>query len=204
MNLRHSLMAAAGVVVTTVCLAALFRGLDAQAIDALRSARLSSLGACLLLGVFALAIRTQRWRALLLENAYVSFRQAFWTSAAGQMMNMFLPARMGDAFRGVAASTSSSRAYSLGTIVVERILDTAVVVVAAIAALLLVPSFSWWMTPSVLLLGTAATMAIAGLAMLPALEDRLLAAIRRWHPDSEAFAVELFAGISLVWKPQSG
>ena len=194
-------MTVAGVAVTLFCAVTLYRGIDAEAVNALRHARLPVLSLCCVLGVMALMVRTERWRQLLLQSAYLSFAQAFWTSAAGQMLNTFLPARMGDAFRGVAAATSSSRAFSLGTILVERVLDTGVVVLAALGALAVVPSVSWWMRPSVMLLSAAVVVAISGLAALPFLERQLLAIVQSRFAAREDFAKDLFAGMRLVWKP---
>jgi uncharacterized membrane protein YbhN (UPF0104 family) len=203
MNFRRGLMAATGAAVTAVCVYAVYKGLDDEAIHALRHASFAWISLGLALGSLSLMVRTQRWRALLLENAYLPFGQAFWTSAAGQMLNTFLPARMGDAFRGLAAATSSSRAYSVGVILVERVLDTSVVVLAALGALAFVPSVAWWMKPSVMLLSAAVVLAIAVLALLPMIERYLFRAVRRWRPSSEPFLADLIAGMRLSWKPST-
>ncbi len=200
-GIPRTALTVAGAAVTIVCFVALYRGLDTEAVNALRHARTPLLGLCFVSGVGSLVVRTERWRQLLLQSAYLPFAQAFWTSAAGQMLNTFLPARMGDAFRGMAAATSSSRAFSLGTIVVERVLDTGVVVLAALGALAVVPSVSWWMKPSAILLSTVVVLAIATLAVLPCLERHLLAQVRNRIPSRAAFAADLLAGMRLVRKP---
>jgi uncharacterized membrane protein YbhN (UPF0104 family) len=91
--------------------------------------RLAALAAAVALYLVAAALRGERWQALLRHNGASPSRADTWSLVAvGYMGNTVLPARAGDAFR-VVFLTSRARTDArtvLGTLLVERLLDVAV------------------------------------------------------------------------------
>ena len=83
-----------------------------------------------------LLIRAERWRILLHASAPVPFRSAFAYLTVGYFANLLLPARLGDVTRAYLSGRSFgiSPLVTLGTIVVERVSDTAVILVVVLAA----------------------------------------------------------------------
>jgi glycosyltransferase 2 family protein len=86
-----------------------------------------------------LACRTARWRGLLGPILRLSFRAVLGYLLVGYLANNVLPARLGELVRShyIGDREAFSRATALGTIVVERIVDTAVLVAIASAAIVL-------------------------------------------------------------------
>jgi glycosyltransferase 2 family protein len=94
-----------------------------------------------LLAVFIgldVVLRAVRWRMLLAPVARVPFRAALTALLVGYLANNILPARLGELIRChvLGDRTGVSRSTILGTVVVERIVDTAVVVAIAAFAIL--------------------------------------------------------------------
>ena len=90
-----------------------------------------------------LTIRAERWRVLLHPSAPVPLRSAFAYLSIGYFANLLLPARLGDVARAYLAARSFgiSTLVTLGTVVVERVSDTAVILlVVLVAGLAVAPS----------------------------------------------------------------
>jgi glycosyltransferase 2 family protein len=88
-------------------------------------------GAILLYGV-ATVVRSERWHRLLLDDGALPSRgDTYALTTIGYAVNNVLPARAGDAVRVVlmAPRAEASRRTVLGTIVAERLLDVAVILV---------------------------------------------------------------------------
>ena len=85
-----------------------------------------------------LVVRAARWRRLLAPVQDVSFGATFAYLLIGYLANNVLPARLGELVRShyLGDREGMSRATALGTVVVERIVDVAVVVAIAAAAIL--------------------------------------------------------------------
>lgn len=85
-----------------------------------------------------LVVRAVRWRRLLAPIRDVSFGATFAYLLIGYLANNVLPARLGELVRChyLGDREGLSRATALGTVVVERVVDIAVVVAIAAAAIL--------------------------------------------------------------------
>jgi len=70
-------------------------------------------------------LKAMRWRVLLGQpGENLCFRSIFMSLVAGQYLNMLYPARVGDISRVyVIGGLGAGRAYTLGTVLVEKILD---------------------------------------------------------------------------------
>jgi glycosyltransferase 2 family protein len=85
-----------------------------------------------------LVVRGMRWRRLLAPVRDVPFGATFAYLLIGYLANNVLPARLGELVRShyLGDREGISRATALGTVVVERVVDVAVVVAIAAAAIL--------------------------------------------------------------------
>lgn len=85
-----------------------------------------------------LVLRAVRWRVLLGPLAKVSLSATTASLLVGYLANNVLPARLGELVRShdLGRRTGVSRSAILGTIVIERVVDTMVVVAIAAAAIL--------------------------------------------------------------------
>lgn len=132
-------------------------------------------------------LRGLRWR-LLLSNASIGQPEAVklpsvWTLAEfvflGWFANCVIPAKLGDAYRGyqLKRAVRVSFAHSLGTIVAERILDMAVLVLLLFTSLWVLSTSGdrhGELATSILMGGVALLVAgIVGLTAMWLLRDRL-------------------------------
>lgn len=133
------LRAALGLGVSAFAVALVVRTVDLGAAAAvLRSAQPSWIALLLAFVVADVALRALRWRVLLAPVASVPYRTALGALLVGYLANNVLPARLGELVRShvLGARTGISRTTVLGTVVVERVVDTAVVVSIAAGAIL--------------------------------------------------------------------
>ena len=151
--------------------------------------------------------RGARWRALLAPIAPLPYRRVLGYTYIGYLANNVLPARLGELYRSHALGEGEgvSRPTVLGTVVVERVVDTVMVVaIAAIAVLVL--SVRGVMTSAVLLgLAFVALLVIVlGLGIvahrLPG-ADRVAAIIAR-RPRLLELARRLRDGLAVAQRPR--
>jgi hypothetical protein len=192
-----------------VALWLLVRSVDiAAAFDVLKSASPAWIGVMLVTTTVDVGARGARWRALLAPIAPLPYRRVLGYTYIGYLANNVLPARLGELYRSHALGDGEgvSRTTVLGTVVVERVVDT--VMVVAIAALaVLVLSARGVMTSAVLLgLAFVALLVIVlGLAIaahrLPGAE-RVGAIIAR-RPRLLELARRLRDGLAVAGKPRT-
>ena len=151
--------------------------------------------------------RGARWRALLAPIAPLPYRRVLGYTYIGYLANNVLPARLGELYRSHALGEGEgvSRPTVLGTVVVERVVDT-VMVVAIAAVAVLVLSVRGVMTSAVLLgLAFVSLLVIAlglGIAAhrLPG-ADRVAAIIAR-RPRLLELARRLRDGLAVAGQPR--
>jgi hypothetical protein len=133
-------------------------------------------------------VRALRWRVLLREgDAAPPLWPVFSALTIGYLANNVLPARGGDVLRAWLLGTATRRARSriLATVLVERVLDVAAIVVvfALAAALVAVPP---WMKNGALILAAGTVAALLLMLLLSAeslrLADLVLRPVRRLSP----------------------
>jgi uncharacterized protein (TIRG00374 family) len=148
-------------------------------------------------------LRGVRWRVLLSPVADVPFRSTLASLLVGYLANNVLPARLGEIVRShdLGERTGVSRSTILGTIVVERVVDTLVVVVIAAVAILVLSVRG--VVASAVLVGLALTgLLVVGIAVgmaahrLPG-ASRAAAFIGRW-PRVRDVLVRLRAGLAIA------
>jgi uncharacterized protein (TIRG00374 family) len=145
---------------------------------AFRSADYRFLVPAMLLLLASLAVRAIRWRYLLSPVKKIGLRNLYFAIGVGSMVNIALPARLGELVRAHAIGIKEgiSRSGALATIVVDRVFDgLALFLFLAIVALFGSSYFHGW-------LGNAGYLAIGGylvaLAVLVLLKTHTAVAMR--------------------------
>lgn len=154
------------------------------------------------------AARAGRWQALLAPVAAVSYPRVLGYTYLGYLANNVLPARLGELVRSHALGEGEgvSRTTVLGTVVVERIVDT--VIVVAVAALAVVLLDVGGLMSTAVLLGSAFVGALLlGLALAIVLHrlpgaGRFVGLARRW-PRLIDLAARLRQGLAVAASPRT-
>ena len=128
-----------GIAVSLVAIWILIQSVDiAAAFDVLSTASPFWIAVMLVTTTVDVGARGARWRALLGPIAALPYRRVLGYTYVGYLANNVLPARLGELYRSHALGEGEgvSRTTVLGTVVVERVVDT--IMVVAIAALAVV------------------------------------------------------------------
>jgi glycosyltransferase 2 family protein len=164
-----------------------------------------AVAACIALDV---TCRTVRWQALLAPIQRVRFVPVLGYLLVGYLANNVLPARLGELVRShyLGDREGMSRATTLGTIVVERVVDTAVLVAIASAAILLLHVRGVVASAVLVGLGITGLLVVALGAALVAhrlpYADRAVAAVGRW-PTVVSLAGRLRGGLAVAGRPRT-
>ena len=153
-------------------------------------------------------MRGLRWQRLLARIQHVPYARVLDYLLVGYLANNVLPARLGELVRShyLGDREGLSRTTALGTVVVERIVDTAVLVVIASVAILILQVRG--VVASAVLVGVALTgLLIVALAValvahrLPG-ADRMVASVARW-PRVRDLAGRLRGGLAVASQPRT-
>jgi glycosyltransferase 2 family protein len=206
---RTALRATLGIAVSLVSIWILVQSVDiGAALTVLATA--SPLWVVVMIGLVILDVgaRGARWRALLAPIVRLPYLPVAGYTSIGYLANNVLPARMGELFRSHALGEGEgvSRTTVLGTVVVERIVDT-VIVVGLAAVSVVVLSVRGIMTSAVLLGAAFVTLLVVGLGLAMALHrlpgaDRVTAYASRW-PRLVELARRLREGLAVASRPRT-
>jgi uncharacterized protein (TIRG00374 family) len=198
-----------GLVVSVAALAFVVRQVDlSRTADILSRASLGWIGVMILFQAADLTLRAIRWQRLVNPIHHVPFLPITGYLLIGYLANNVLPARLGELVRChyLGDREGISRTTVLGTVVVERVVDTAVVVGLASAAILVLHVRG--LVASAVLVGLAVTgllvVALAvGLAAhrLPG-ASRLVVLAERW-PRLREVARKLRGGLAVAGRPRT-
>jgi glycosyltransferase 2 family protein len=135
------LRAGLGIAISVAAIALLLRSVDVgAAIEVLRGADLAAVALMVVTVFLDVGARGARWRALLEPIRRLSYPRVLGYTYLGYLANNVLPARLGELVRSHALGEGEglSRPTVLGTVVVERIVDTVIVVaLAAVSVVIL-------------------------------------------------------------------
>jgi uncharacterized protein (TIRG00374 family) len=198
-----------GLVVSVLALAFIARQVDlARTFDILSRASLGWIGVMLLFQAADVVLRALRWQRLVEPIHHVRFLPITGYLLIGYLANNVLPARLGELVRChyLGDREGISRTTTLGTVVVERVVDTAVVVVIASLAILVLHVRG--LVASAVLIGLAITgllvvALVVGLLAhrLPG-ADRVVALVERW-PRVRELAGKLRGGLAVAGRPRT-
>jgi uncharacterized protein (TIRG00374 family) len=206
---RPLVRALLGLAISAVALALVVRQVDlAAAWEVLQGAIPAFVAATVACIALDVALRAFRWRGLLAPVARLRLPTVAASLLVGYLANNILPARLGELVRShhLGDRTGVSRASILGTVVVERVVDTGVLVTIASAAIVILSVRG--IVASAVLLGLALTgFLVAGLALalvahrLPH-ADRVVAAVERW-PGVVRAGSRLRGGLAVAGRPRT-
>ncbi len=208
-SLGGFLRAGIGIAISVASLAFVLRGVDlARTAQILGGAVPAWLALSVALQGVDLSLRALRWQRLLAPIARVRFFPMLGYLLVGYLANNVLPARLGELVRShyLGDREGISRASALGTIVVERVVDTAVVV--AIGALAILVLHVRGVVASAVLVGLAITaLLVVGLAVgivahrLPG-AGRVMAFLDR-RPRIAELGRRLHVGLAVARRPRT-
>lgn len=198
-----------GIAISVVALWVIVQSVDlAAAFAVLRMASPAWIGLMLVTALIDVSARGARWRALLAPIAPLPYRRVLGYTFIGYLANNVLPARLGELYRSHALGEGEgvSRTTVLGTVVVERVVDT--VIVVAIASLAVLVLSVRGVMSSAVLLGLAFVsllVIVLGLGIaahrLPG-ASRVTDIIARW-PRLLELARRLREGLAVAGKPRT-
>jgi uncharacterized protein (TIRG00374 family) len=188
-----------------------------------------TLSAVIPLIVLNMGLRAQRWRSLLGSPTEVPLFTAFSAQMIGYLANNLLPVRAGDLVRILVLgnTVALSRSRILSTVLLERILDMAMVVFL-LAMMGLVSSLPDWMRTAAVLVASVTTAGIAAVVavsiwgapvvvglvhLVPRMPIILRARLEFWAREfslgvqrirSPLVAVSFFAGTLAIWATEVG
>lgn len=188
-----------------------FRGLHwAEVGDALAEANYGLLALALVLMLASLYVRAVRWGVLFHPRRDLRLRNLFGAMNAGYAINNVVPVRIGEVARAylIGETEGVSTVHSLSTIIVERTLDTLVVIAFLIATLPFIDAPAWARGPA-LFVGLGFLVLAALLAGLHAARDRAMALVgwgvrflpERMRAQAEAAADSAIEGFAVLRRP---
>jgi glycosyltransferase 2 family protein len=205
----RGLRAAIGVVISVVALAIAVRGVDlGRTADVLRSASPGWIALMLGFSVLDISLRGARWQRLIAPIKRIAYRRMLGYMFVGYLANNVLPARLGELVRShyLGDREGISRTTALGTVVVERVIDTTAVVLIAAAAVLLLHVKG--VLASYVLVGLAVSaVLVTGLGVgivahrLP-FADRVVERVERW-PTVVSLGSRLRGGLAVAADPRT-
>ncbi len=208
-SLRGIARATIGFTISIVALLLALRGVDlGQAFDIATSAAPAWVVAMLGLTVLDIATRSLRWQRLIRPVAVVRYGHMAAYLTVGYLANNVLPARLGELVRShyLGEREGISRTTTLGTVVVERVIDLTIVVLIATGAILLLAVRG--VVVSAVVIGlVVAGLLVLGLAIalvahrIPG-ADRVTAAAGRW-PIVTRLGARLRDGLAVAGRPRT-
>jgi hypothetical protein len=207
---RSSLIRAiVGAAISIAAIWLLLRSVDVgRAVDVLRTADRGWIGLMAAFILTDLGVRALRWQRLVAPIGHVRYRAMLAYLLVGYMANNVLPARIGELVRVhyLGDREGLSRTTTLGTVVVERVIDFVVVVGIASAAIIVLSVRG--IVASAVLVGIAvAGLLAAGVAIgiaahrLPGAE-RIAGAAERW-PRVRDLGSNLRGGLAVAGRPRT-
>jgi len=204
---RTILRTAIGVAISGVAIWILAGSVDVpRTVDVLRTANPAWILLMVVTVFLDVGSRGARWQALLAPIKRLPYRRVLAYTYIGYLANNVLPARLGELVRSHALGEGEgvSRPTVLGTVVVERIVDTVIVVgLAALAVVIL--GVGGTMSTAVLLGAGFVAVLVVSLAVamvshrLPGAER--LTAIAERYPRILELARRLRDGLAVAGKP---
>jgi uncharacterized protein (TIRG00374 family) len=196
--------AALGIAISAVALFLVGRSVDITAAwNAMRTAQPQWLALLVVFVCIDLLTRALRWKVLLSPVGRVQYRDSLGSLLVGYLANNVLPARLGEFVRShdLGERSGLSKSTILGTIVVERVMDTLVVVVIASFAIFVLSVRG--VVASAVLVGLAVTALLVVAIVVGLVAHRLPGAeragtfINRW-PRVHGLLVRLRAGLAVT------
>ena len=172
-----------GVAISIVLLYFSLRGLELEQVwQSLQQANFLWLLPGIVTYFIAVAVRTWRWSYLLRPNKHVAYGTLYETVVVGYMGNNVYPARAGELVRSYVLRRNEGvpMAFSLATILLERLIDGIVMVAFVLIGLPNIPHLPPAAQSIVLIAAAVFTVAVGvffWMALAPGMADRIAHAI---------------------------
>jgi len=198
-----------GAAISVVAIWLVLRSVDvAQTIEILRAADLRWIGLLAVFVVVDLLMRALRWQRLVAPIRHVGYLPMLAYLLIGYVANNVLPARLGELVRChyLGDREGLSRTTTLGTVVVERVVDFVVVVAIAAAAILVLSVRG--IVANAVLVGVAVAALLAAATAIGIAAHRLPGAERiatiagRW-PRLTELVGKLRGGLAVAGRPRT-
>jgi glycosyltransferase 2 family protein len=210
-RLRRSvaIRALVGIAISVVAMVLALRAVDiGAAVDVIRTASPAWLVAMVGFSILDVSTRGWRWQRLVEPVRHVAYSRMLSYELIGYLANNVLPARLGELVRShyLGDREGLGMTTALGTVVVERVIDTtAVVLIAAVSILVL--SVRGVLVNAVLVGLAFAGVLIVGLAVLLVAHrlpgaDRVIRYADRW-PTIRSLAKRLRDGLAVASRPRT-
>ncbi len=198
-----------GIVISVVAMVLALRAVDiGAALQVIRTAIPAWLAVMVGFSILDVSLRGWRWQRLVAPVKHVAYRHMLGYELIGYLANNVLPARLGELVRShyLGDREGLSRTTALGTVVVERVIDTtSVVLIAAVSILVL--SVRGVLVNAVLVGLAFAAVLVVGLGILLVAHrlpgaDRLIAFADRW-PRIRSLGTRLRDGLAVASRPRT-
>lgn len=159
----------AGLVISVLALTIMFRTVDlAQVWSSLSDINYLWASLVIVCVLFNQVAKTLRWRGLIgPPGDQIPNTILFKALMSGQLLNLIFPARIGDLTRAYKiGGLGPGRAYVLGTVVIEKILDFLIYLSLFVVLLVLIPLPDWLNQPVVSIVLIAFFMTLALMVIL--------------------------------------
>ncbi len=203
------LRALIGIAISVVALALAVRGVDLErTASVVGTAGPAWIGAMLACNLLDIAVRGARWQRLLAPIHRVGYRPMLGYLLIGYLANNVLPARLGELVRShyLGEREGVSRATTLGTVVVERVIDITVVVLIASGAVVVLQARGLVANAALVGLALAGFLVVALAVLLAAHRlpgaDRAMQTANRW-PAVGDVARKLRGGLAVAGRSRT-
>lgn len=124
-----------------------------QSVSLLKNADISLIIIGVIIYIFSYIVRSLRWDYILAPMKKMKFLQSFYYLVFGFFMNNILPLRLGEFVRAIVAGKKLeiSRSGVFATIVVERLMDIIIFILAFFLIAMFVPNIPNWLQKSFIL-----------------------------------------------------
>ena len=126
-------------------------------------------------------MRSIRWRMLLSAEKPISIINVFWGTMSGYLGNNLLPARAGELIRilAIGNNTGLSKTFILGTILVERGMDVAFLILVGLISLSSMSMLPIWLVQALRSAAVLGLILFGGILLAPRMEKFLQNKVNR-------------------------
>ena len=208
-SVRGAVQAIVGIAISVIAIAIVLGSVDlAKTADVLRQTTPGWVVIAIGFLTIDVLLRAVRWQRLLAPVAWVPYRRILRYVLIGYLANNVLPARLGELVRShfLGDREGISRTTTLGTVVVERVIDTTMVVAIAAVAILVL-NVRGVITNVVTIGAAVVAILVVGLAVgvaahrLPGAEA-VAARAARW-PRVGDVVTKLRSGLAVAGRPRT-
>lgn len=154
-----------------------------QSVALLKNADISLIIIGISIYIFSYIVRSFRWDYILAPLKKMKFLQSFYYLVFGFFMNNILPLRLGEFVRAIVAGKKLgiSRSGVFATIVVERLMDIVIFIIAFFLIAMFVPNIPGWLQKSFILCAVLFGFMFIVLFFMSKDEEKFLNLLAKFH-----------------------